>query len=280
MEARHELWVGEFQTDHLRLSFRVKDCLYCGSSEYQSIMVVDTYQYGRMLFLDNCVMLSEKDEFVYHETIVHPALLSLGDPKRVLIIGGGDGGTAREVLKHRSVEQIDQVEIDGKVVEVSKKYFPALSASFDDPRVNLMIGDGVDYVKTTDKQYDVIIIDSTDPVKFAKPLFDRVFYEHCDRILTERGIVISQIGDFYTTLNYVADKLNILRDIFKHALVLRADIPVYPTGNWLFVMGSKCIDPRENVPDFPDTFNLKYLNKDMYRALFAIPNFARNVLEL
>lgn len=189
---KFDAWYTEPQTENLSLSTKLKDILYVGQSEYQEIQVLDTYEFGRVLILENTYQTSERDEFIYHELISHPALFTHGNPKKVLVIGGGDGGTVREVLKHKSVEKIDFVELDGQVVEVAKKFLPTLSCEIDNEKVNTIITDGIKYVAETTEKYDVILVDCPDPVGPAAGLFEKEFYNNLFKCLNEDGIMVQQ----------------------------------------------------------------------------------------
>ena len=187
-----DLWVEERHRDYYSTRFRCKKVLFSGQSEYQHIDVVETQAHGRMLLNDGIVMFSEKDEFVYHEMMAHVPLFVHPHPKKVLIIGGGDGGVAREILRHKSVVQCVLVEIDKMVVDVSKKYFPNIASSFDDTRLQLNIQDGVQFVKKIDKKFDVVCVDSTDPFGPAKDLFSEPFYKNVSLLLEKDGLLVVQ----------------------------------------------------------------------------------------
>ncbi|UPT76168.1 MAG: polyamine aminopropyltransferase [Elusimicrobiota bacterium] len=178
----------------VRTSFRLKKRLFKGRSKFQTVEVVETAGHGRLLLIDGMTMVSERDEFVYHEMIAHPALFTHPRPRNVLVIGGGDGGTVREVLKHRSVKSCTLVEIDGLVVEASRKYIPQTAKALSDRRATVRIEDGVKFVAETKEKFDVVIVDSTEPFGPAKELFGPSFYRNVKRILTKDGIVVSQAG--------------------------------------------------------------------------------------
>ena len=189
-----ELWFTEFQTKDLGLTVRVKETLFMGRSEYQDIAVVDSYEFGRMLVLDGVFQTSIYDEFIYHEMIAHVPLNLHPNPRRVLIIGGGDGGTVREVVKHRAVETVEMVEIDGMVVEVSKKFLPEISKALleSHPKLELTIGDGIAHMAKAENQYDVIIVDCSDPIGPGEGLFTYSFYKDVHRALKQDGLFVQQ----------------------------------------------------------------------------------------
>ena len=193
-----ELWFTEHLSDHVRFSLRVTRHLYSAPSPYQQIDVFDSAEFGRVLVLDGYLMITERDEFIYHEMITHVPMAVHPNPRRVLVVGGGDGGTVRELCRYEHVEHIDLVEIDELVVQAAQDYFPTTSSGFTDPRVNLHFADGVDFVSKCSTKYDLIIVDSTDPVGPGEGLFTSGFYQNCFRILNSDGIMVNQHeGPFY-----------------------------------------------------------------------------------
>ncbi|HBC92813.1 MAG TPA: spermidine synthase, partial [Pelotomaculum sp.] len=186
------LWVKEQQTDDLALSCRVSKVLHREKTPFQDMAVVDTLQYGRMLVLDNIIQTTVGDEFVYHEMITHVALNTHPSPKRVLVIGGGDGGSVREIVKHPSIEKVVHCEIDGAVIEVAKKYLPEISCALDNPKVEIIIDDGIKHVRENKQTYDVIVVDSPDPIGPAEGLFSVGFYEDIAAALKDEGIFVAQ----------------------------------------------------------------------------------------
>jgi spermidine synthase len=233
--------------------------------------------------IDGMVMLSEKDEFVYHEMIAHVAMNSHPNPKRVLIIGGGDGGTAREVLRHPEVEHVDMVEIDQFVVDASKTHFPGVG-DWENPKLKIRYEDGIAFVKNVTDPYDVIIIDGSDPVGPAEGLFTKDFYQYCYNALTENGVLTSQtetpwVEKYHGSMKKVTSATQELFDISKLYL---AFIPLYPTGMWSLLFASKGINPlgdealeksRERCKEFGSKLN--YYNPEIHRAAFALPNFVK-----
>jgi spermidine synthase len=192
-KSKLEAWVEEKQDDYYSMRYRIDDYLYSKKSEFQSVDVVQTRGHGKMLLNDGLVMVSERDEFVYHDMITHVPLFTHPNPKNVLVIGGGDGGTVREVLRHKSVEKCTLVEIDGLVVEACKEHIPLTSEALNDPRAEVRIEDGVKFVAdSVANNYDVVLVDSTDPIGPATPLFGSEFYSNVHRILTTNGIAAAQ----------------------------------------------------------------------------------------
>jgi len=192
-----ELWYTENQTENVNFSMKVKNHLYSAKSDFQKIDIIDTYEFGRVLVIDNWTMVTEKDEFIYHEMITHVALATNPNIKNVLVIGAGDGGTVRELTRYNNIVNIDMVEIDKLVVEACIEYLPFTSCKLNDPRVNLYFEDGIKFVKDKKNLYDLIIVDSTDPIGPGEGLFTTEFYTNCFNALTEKGILINQCESPY-----------------------------------------------------------------------------------
>lgn len=269
-----ENWFSERYSDNLQLSFRVKDQLLSVKTDYQRIDLFDTYDFGKLLSIDGTVQLTEKDEFVYHEMITMvPFYVSTSPPKSALIIGGGDGGAARKLLQ-LGLEEIVNVEIDSQVVEVSKKYFPELSSSFNNPKVKLIIGDGIKYIKDTDRKFDLVVIDSTDPEGPAEGLFEHDFYSSVKKVLSENGVVVTQSGSPYYQPKALSLAFNGLSSVFSFVKTYTAFIPTYPSGFWSFTIGSeKPMDPREG-----EVAEGKYFNREILEGSFSLPQFAKEII--
>ena len=187
-----ELWFSELHTPDVKISIRVDRQLHSEQSEFQRIDVYESPEFGRFLTLDGYMMLTEKDEFIYHEMITHVPMAVHPNVKKVLVIGAGDGGVVRELARYQSIEQIDMVEIDRRVVEVCKEYLPQTACCFDDPRVQLTFADGLKFIRSKEDEYDLIIVDSTDPFGPGEGLFTKEFYGNCYRALKEDGIMVNQ----------------------------------------------------------------------------------------
>ena len=212
-----------------------------------------------------------KDEYFYQEMITHPAMVSHPHPKNVLIIGGGDGGVAREVLKH-DIERIDLVEIDEEVINLSKKFFPEIASSFNDKRVNIFNMDAFEFVNKTGN-YDVIIVDSTDPIGFAASLFSEVFYEKASRLLGKEGILVTQTGSPFMNPAHIIKAIKGISANFNHYFPYLASVPTYPSGLWSYVMAS-------NSPIFRRRkFTGKYYNDEVYDSLNKYPQFFKDIIE-
>ncbi len=276
-----DLWVTETHRNMVSLGFRVEKTLFSGTSPYQQVDVVKTAGHGALLLNDGIVMVSERDEFVYHEMIAHVPLFTLADPRRVLIIGGGDGGTAREVLRHKSIERVVMVEIDEMVVEACRQHLPSLSCALDDPRLELIIDDGVKYAKNADETFDAVLIDSTDPIGPAQPLFDKAFYENISRLLADNGIMISQSeSPFYDTVIQQSMFSN-QRPFFDKIHMYTFATLTYPGGLWSFGFATKGPCP---ATDFDPSrvaaanMTMQYYNPEIHRAAFALPAFVTKAL--
>lgn len=239
-------WVYEDQNDNVRLSLKATKCIVNTDTPYQHLEIWETLQYGRVLFLDGAVQTTEKDEFVYHEMIAHPPLITHPNPRKVLIIGGGDGGAAREVAKHPSVESVLVVDIDPDVPRYSREYLPSIGCGYDNPKVELRTEDGIKYVQTTDERFDVILVDATDPVGPGVALYTEEFYKGLKRCLNPGGIVTSQSGNpgMFSEQIKLIRKLD--KGLFKNVVSYICNIPTYPEGSWTFTMAS---DSSLEVPD-------------------------------
>jgi spermidine synthase len=268
------------------LTVGLNKLLFSETSEYQTVEIYDTDTWGNLMTIDGMVMLSEKDEFVYHEMLIHPALISHPNPKRVLIIGGGDGGSAREALKHPSVEVVDMVEIDETVVRASKLHMPGVGA-FDNPRLNVKYEDGIAFVQNVTTPYDVIIIDGSDPVGPAQGLFQKQFFQNCYDALAENGILSAQtespwVPAYYDSMRSVFFALD---DIFQVSKMYLAFIPLYPAGMWSMAFASKGVNPLSDdivskAEDACVTYlsGLKYYNASLQTGAFALPNFVADII--
>jgi len=277
-----DLWIEEKFKDFLGLKLKVEKVLFSGKSDFQTVDVVETKGHGKMLLNDGLIMVTERDEFAYHDMISHVPLFVHPNPKNVLIIGGGDGGTAREVIRHSSVEKCVMVEIDPMVVEACKQYIPQTSCALDDPKIELIIGDGVKYAKECQQQFDVIIIDSTDPIGPAQPLFGAGFYTDVYNCLTDDGIVVSQGESSWYALDIQQSLLKVLNTQFPKTFLYSFSNLTYPGGLWSFTFASKGLNPikdfePQRVTDSGLVFD--YYNKEIHNACFALPNFVRKGLD-
>ncbi len=264
-----------------QLGIKYKSVLHSEQSEFQKIDVLDTEHFGKMLLIDDLVMLTERDEFVYHEMIAHVPINVHPNPQRVLVIGAGDGGTLRELLRHPEVKHLDLVEIDKRVHDVSRQFFPQLSSAFDDERVTCFWEDGVKFLKESKDEYDIIIVDSTDPFGPGEGLFTTDFYTDCYNRLAGNGILVNQSESPQWTADYVRGIYSKLSSIFPIFTFYQAFIPTYPSGHWLFGFASKSLDPIEDQKPsrwLEKGISTKYYNTDVHRGAFALPNFVRDLM--
>lgn len=272
-----ELWYTENQTDNFGITARITETLVREKTKFQDLAIIDTVEFGRMLVLDGMVMTTIKDEFVYHEMVAHPALVTHPNPKNVLVVGGGDGGVIREVLKHPQVEKAVLVEIDGKVIEYSKKYLPEIAGELDNPRVEVIVNDGYMHIHDHKNTYDVIMVDSTEPVGPAVQLFEKGFYQGIYDALHEDGIFVAQTDNPWFKADLIRQVNKDLKEIFPLVRVYQANIPTYPSGLWTFTIGSKKYDPLEvNEADIP-TFETKYYTPQLHKAAFVLPRFVEDL---
>ncbi|HIP89213.1 MAG TPA: polyamine aminopropyltransferase, partial [Thermococcus paralvinellae] len=261
------------------VAFKIKEKLFETQSKYQRIEIYGTEGFGKLFVLEGTVQLVEQGEESYHEPLVHPALLAHPHPQRILIIGGGDGGTLREVLKHKTVEKAVMVEIDELVVEVSKIYLGIDRGAFDDPRAEIIIGDGVEYVKNTKEKFDVIIIDSTDPVGPAKRLFSEEFYRSAYNALNEQGIVVTQAGSVYLFTNELLDAHKAMKNVFDKVHYFSFPVIGYASP-WSFLVGVKGnIDFTKVDLKRAEGLELIYYDPERHEALFQMPKYVRELLE-
>ena len=277
-----ELWFTEYTNKSTGLTIKIKRQIEHRVTNFQTIDIFETYYYGNLMVIDGFVMLTELDEFVYHECITHVPIQFLENPEKALIIGGGDGGTAREILKYPSIKKVDLVEIDSEVCEVSKLYFKNLSLSFNDSRLNLHFEDGAEFVKNARENYDLIVIDSTDPVGPGEVLFTEEFYNNCSKILSPKGILTAQTeSPFDKEYKKVIKKIyKNQKKSFKYVYMYLGYIPTYPFGIWSFSFASNEIDPvtddlrNKYLPD-----GLKYYNREIGKSIFILPNFVKELID-
>ncbi len=279
-----DLWFSEKHTDDVKLSIKIKQQLVHEVSPFQEIDIFDSVEFGRILVLDGYLMLTEKDEYIYHEMITHIPMATNPNIKNVLVIGAGDGGTVRELTRYSTIEHIDMVEIDEAVVRLCKEYIPQTACKLEDKRVTIYYQDGLKFVRDADpNEYDLIIVDSTDPFGVGEGLFTKEFYGNCYKALTDDGILVNQHeSTFYTEYaNSMKRAHSRIKQLFKTALVYQAHIPTYPSGHWLFGFASKKYDPRTDLKaDWWNSLGLKtkYYNTILHTGCFAIPNNVRDEL--
>lgn len=264
------------------------EVFYDVQSPFQRVRIIESYKYGKMLALDDMVMTTIKDEFHYHEMISHPSMFTHGNARNILVIGGGDGGTVREILRHEGVEKVTMVEIDGEVINACKEHLPQIAAAFDHPKLNLIVDDGIAFIKNAaPESYDIIIVDGSDPVGPAEGLFSVEFYTNCYNALKKNGILVAQGESPKFNDKAFAELNHTLQGIFgkDNAPVSLFFVPTYPTGMWSFQYGLKNMDHPKHVTNesmidaFVETQGLRYYNSDIHKGSFATPNFVKHLLK-
>ncbi len=280
-----DLWYSENWTDDCKFSIKVKEHLHTEVTPFQTIDFFKSDTFGTFFTLDGLMMVNEKDEFVYHDMISHIPMAVNPSIKKVLIIGGGDGGTAREIARYPHVETIDMVEIDERVVRTCQEYLPITASKLnEDKRINLFFEDGLAFVKNTPTgTYDLILVDSTDPIGPGEGLFTFDFYNNCYRALNEQGILINQhespyFDSYSHEMKRAHDKIT---STFPIAKVYQFHTPTYPSGHWLFGFASKKFHPiNDHDAKAWESLGLKtkYYNSDLHKGCFALPSFVLDKL--
>lgn len=258
---------------------KINKTLHTEQTEFQNLEMAETEEFGNMLFLDGMVMTSEKDEFVYHEMVAHVPLFTHPNPEQVLVVGGGDGGVIREILKHPGVKKATLVDIDGKVIEYSKKFLPTIAGKLDDPRVEVKVGDGFMHIAESENEYDVIMVDSTEPVGPAVNLFTKGFYAGIAKALKEDGIFVAQTDNPWFTPELITNVQRDVKEIFPITRLYLANIPTYPSGLWTFTIGSKKFDPLEVEDSRFFDIDTKYYTKEIHKAAFVLPKFVSDLIK-
>jgi spermidine synthase len=266
-----DLWFSELQNEDVKFGVRLKSHLFSKESKYQKIDIFDTEFFGRVMSLDGCFMITDRDEFMYQEMLSHPGMCSHPGPRRVLIIGGGDGGVAREVLRY-PVERVDLVEIDEEVINAAKAYLPNLSVSFKDPRLKVHNQDAFEFVDR-DGTYDLILVDSTDPIGFAASLFSEVFYMKAKKLLGKDGIIVTQAGSPFMNPEFLRKAYRGLSKFFKNVKPYLSFVPSYPSGMWSYIIASDSPINRKGE------FTGKYYNSSIYESSFSLPQFITDLLK-
>ncbi|MCI3926828.1 polyamine aminopropyltransferase [Paenibacillus sp. TRM 82003] len=274
-----DLWYTEKQTDNFGITMKVTKTYENEQTDFQHLTMIETEEWGTMLTLDGMVMTSVRDEFVYHEMVAHPALVTHPNPESVLVVGGGDGGVIREVMKHPKVKKAVLVDIDGKVIEYSKKYLPSIAGELDNPRVEVIVGDGYMHIAKHKNAYDVIMVDSTEPVGPAVELFSKGFYQGIYESLKDDGIFVAQTDNPWFKADLIQTVNRDVKEIFPIVRVYGANIPTYPSGLWTFTMGSKKHDPLAvEVSSIPE-FETKYYTPRLHAAAFVLPKFVEDLVK-
>lgn len=273
-------WYPETLHGSFQQRFQITEIIYQSKTEYQDLVIFETPFFGRVLALDNVIQTTERDEAAYHEMITHVPILAHGSVKDVLIIGGGDGGALRDVLKHSAIKTVIMVEIDRSVVELCQKFLPSISdGAFGDPRSELIIADGLSFVRETDQRFDLIIVDSTDPIGPSLPLFSDEFYSDCRKILRTDGIFICQSGVSFVQKDEAQKTHKRLKDIYEDAALYLTVVPTYAFGFMTLGWGARSTTARStDINTVRSRFSAAnidthYYTPEIHIACFSLPAY-------
>ncbi len=276
-------WFSEQHTDSVTLSVRVKEQVFSKKSDYQQIDIFDSREFGRILTLDGVIVMTEKDEFIYHEMLVHVPMAVHPRVEAALVVGAGDGGALRELGKYSNIQRMDLVEIDALLVDACRRYLPATACGYEDSRVRVFNQDALKYLRRVEGEYDLIIVDSTDPAGPGEILFTKEFYGSCLKALREEGIMINQHESPFYGWEAIAMKKahRHIRECFPIHSVYQAHVPTYPSGHWLFGFASRESEPlrdldaaRWNSLDI----DVRYYNTDLHRGAFYLPTYVKRLI--
>jgi len=276
-----DLRYTEMSEQGMGISVKVNSTIFHDESDFQTIDIIETPALGKMLILDGLVMTSDKDEFFYHEMIAHVPMNSHPEPKQVLVIGGGDGGTVREVLKHSCVERVVLCEIDGMVVDACKKYIPNIAGQLDNPKVEIQIRDGIEYIATQENQFDIILIDSTDPLGPGVGLFTEEFYTNVKKSLKKGGIMVAQSESPFADKKEMKLMYALLKKVFPIVRTYVGPMPTYPGGYWSWAFCSCDVEPLSYIDEKRVELiekDAKLYNSEIHKSVFALPNFVKKLL--
>lgn len=279
-----EMWFHDEHTDNVKLAIRVDYQVFSAQSEIQRIDVLESKEFGKILVVDGDLMLTEKDEFIYHEMISHVPMAVHPQVEKILVIGGGEGGVVRELAKYDTVEQIDVVEADPLLVEVCRKYFPQMACSLNDPRVHIYHEDGLRFIRSKSDAYDLIIIDSPNPFGAGEGLFTKEFYGNCFNALHEDGIMINQHeSPFYKEEAFQCQRMHKrIIESFPISRIYQAHIPSYPSGHWLFGFASKRYHPIHDMDGIQwklRGIQTKYYLPRLHEGVFALPAYVEELVQ-
>ena len=274
-KRNNELWLSEYSTDNLKLSMRVKDLLHVEKTEYQDLLIADTHDYGRIMMLDGAYQLTERDEFTYSEMMAHVPICAHKNPENVLIIGGGDGAIMREVLKHDCVKKCTLIDIDKRVAECSQKFLPFAGDSFKNPRADFKCMDAMKFIKETSERFDVVIVDSTDPVDFAAGLFQSPFYVDVKKIMNE-GAMLSELTESpFIDRALMIQAIKEMKKVFPIVKMYWGVVPTYPSGMWTYGCASLVDDPAVPVRNVENT---KWYTNEIHKNSFVLPPFLKELI--
>ncbi len=264
------------------IAIKEKAVLFSQQSPFQKVEIIDTDStLGKILTLDGLMMTTEGDEYFYHEMIAHIPMCTHKNPKKVLVIGGGDGGTVREVLKHDTVEKVVLCEIDAMVIDACKKFLPTIAGELDNPKVEILVQDAIEYIKTKKDEFDIVMIDSTDPMGPGEGLFTEEFYNNVRKSLKKGGIVVAQSESPVVNKGEIKKMYDLLKKVFPITSTYTSPIPTYPGGYWAWAFCSDEVQPLSHIDEkrcADITKNCKIYNKEYHQARFALPNFLKELL--
>lgn len=272
-------WITDVYENNYGLTVKVTQQLFHEKSRFQTIDVYDSEKFGRMLVIDGSIMTTERDEFIYHEMMAHVPLCAHPAPVDVLVVGGGDGGTVREVLKHQTVRRIVLCELDPMVIDAARTHLPSLSGSLDDPRVNIVISDGSDFIRDTRQTFDAILIDSTDPTGPGQVLFTKTFYQDARKILKKGGVLAAQTESIFFDPPVLLEIYGNLRSAFAGVESYVAPVFTYLGGLWSWAL---CRTDRERF--FSDTrvedlgSSTRYYDRETSTRCFSLPGFFKSTI--
>ncbi len=264
------------------VAIKQKEVLFSEKSPFQKVEIIDSNsELGKILTLDDLMMTTEGDEFFYHEMIAHIPMMNHKSPESVLVIGGGDGGTVREVLKHDTVKRVVLCEIDGMVIEACKKYLPTIVCELDNPKVEIKVEDAIEYIKDKKDEFDIILIDSTDPMGPGEGLFTEEFYTNVKNSLKKGGIMVAQSESPVVNKQEIKNMYDLLKKVFPICSTYTSNIPTYPGGYWAWAYCSVDTEPLSYIDErrcAQITKTCKVYNKEYHLARFALPNFLKELL--
>ncbi len=274
-KRNNDLWLSEYSSENLKLSMRIKEFLHSEKTGYQELLIADTYEYGRVLMLDGAYQLTERDEFCYSEMMAHVPLCAHKNPENVLIIGGGDGAIMREVLKHDCVKKCTLIDIDKRVKECSEKYLPFAGSSFSNSRADFKCMDAMKYIRETSERYDVVIIDSTDPVDFAAGLFRADFYSDVKKVMKPEAMLSELTESPFTDKDIMVQAINEMKKVFPIVKLYWGVVPTYPSGFWTYGLASMKNEPSVPLRDVKDT---RYYTNEIHKNSFVLPPFLKELI--
>ena len=277
------VWFTEKDPQGRSYGFEVQEVLFRGQSPFQKVEVFSTKNWGNVLIVDGFVMLTERDEFVYHEMISHPAACMHPDPKEIIVIGGGDGGTLRELVQYDAVKKVTLCEIDQMVIDASREFFPKVASAFDHEKVEVRVGDGVAFMKELENAADIVLVDSTDPIGPGEGLFTDEFYRSVAKALRPDGIMVAQTDSIWNRPQQTKKVFADIATAFKEIRPMQATVPTYPNSHWTWTMAAnyKIDVDTLNLDRFSTVEeNCQYLNRQMLQSVFALPNFYKKLLGL